>query len=283
MKQIALNYHLTAKCNMRCAGCFAHFNVCNTERLTLANCQKVLKTIYEGVRHIPDRKLNFAGGEPTLIPFLDDLCQLARNFGFSTSLITNGSLLTERRIQKYAHLFDWIGISIDSLQPLTLERLGRTINNKPIPADSYLKYCRWIREAGVRLKINTMVNRLNCKEKLLPFIEMAAPSRWKVFQFLTISGENGHIANNLKISSQEYQCFLQNNRYEYMVPECDEDMKSSYLMIAPNGALFDNSEGKLAYSRPLWQVTWKEALNEIRFSYKKFRKRGGCYEWKLKR
>jgi len=182
MKQIALNYHLTAKCNMRCAGCFAHFNECNTEKLTLANCQKVLKTIHEGVRHIPDRKLNFAGGEPTLIPFLDDLCQLARNFGFSTSLITNGSLLTERRIQKYAHLFDWIGISIDSLQP-----------------------------------------------------------------------------------------------------ECDEDMKSSYLMIAPNGALFDNSEGKLAYSRPLWQVTWKEALNEIRFSYKKFRKRGGCYEWKLKR
>ena len=40
-------------------------------------------------------KMNFAGGEPVLCPWLPRLVHRTKGIGFSTSVVTNGSLITE--------------------------------------------------------------------------------------------------------------------------------------------------------------------------------------------
>jgi len=63
------------------------------------------------------RKVTFAGGEPLLsITVLEDIAH-AKRAGLVTSLVTNGSLLTEEKLRHLAPVLDWLTISIDSLNP----------------------------------------------------------------------------------------------------------------------------------------------------------------------
>ena len=70
----SVNYHLWKACNMRCNHCFATFQ--DFEPLFLPkghlgreDCVLVVETIAEA----GFQKINFAGGEPTLCPWLPDL------------------------------------------------------------------------------------------------------------------------------------------------------------------------------------------------------------------
>jgi radical S-adenosyl methionine domain-containing protein 2 len=47
-------------------------------------------------------------------------------------------------------------------------------------------------------------------------------------------------------------------------------MTQSYLMIAPNGCLFQNGGSEYRYSRPLMETPFEEALKDINFSAEKF-------------
>jgi len=64
-----------------------------------------------------------------------------------------------------------------------------------------------------------------------------------------------------------------------LVPEQNELMRGSYVMIDPAGRFFDNASGMHHYSKPILEVGVKEAYNEVTISNEKFRQRGGLYNW----
>ena len=70
----SVNYHLWKPCNMRCDFCFATFLDIEPKALPKGHlgCQGSL-AIVESLAQAGFRKLNFAGGEPTLCPWLPDL------------------------------------------------------------------------------------------------------------------------------------------------------------------------------------------------------------------
>ena len=47
-------------------------------------------------------------------------------------------------------------------------------------------------------------------------------------------------------------------------------MTESYLMISPDGRLFQNGSAEYSYSRPLTEVSFAEALQDIKFNEAKF-------------
>jgi len=62
-------------------------------------------------------KINFAGGEPTLCPWLPDLIARAKEHRMVTSIVTNGSRITDQWLDALNGNLDWIGLSIDTVDP----------------------------------------------------------------------------------------------------------------------------------------------------------------------
>ena len=57
--------------------------------------------VLEHLESIGITKINLAGGEPVLYPFLSELVDLIRSFGFTVSIVSNGSLIDEVFLKKY--------------------------------------------------------------------------------------------------------------------------------------------------------------------------------------
>jgi radical S-adenosyl methionine domain-containing protein 2 len=197
-----INWHLLKACNMQCKFCYATFHDIKEKRLNKENGFQLLKNLWETGKF---RKINFAGGEPTLIPNLIEYITKAKQLGFETSIVTNGSKLTLDWVQNAKSFLDIIGLSVDSVCEQTNIRTGRALNGQPITFNEYLNIAKIINEAGISLKINTVVNKLNFEESMVDFINSAAPFRWKILQATEIEGQNNNKEDNLSLKDLFYR------------------------------------------------------------------------------
>ena len=229
------------------------------------------------------RKINFAGGEPMLYNGIDDLIRVAKENGMTTSVVTNGTRITDAWLDDIAGCLDWITLSIDSSNPETHRQSGRAAGDGPLPTEKYLEMCRSIKRHGIRLKINTVVTRYNCNENMTEFIREAMPERWKIMRALPIAGQNDRNAGRFEVTDGQFQEYVERNRSVEqdgirVVPEDNDLMTGSYVMVDPTGRFFGNMEGRYTYSRPILEAGIAGALQEIEIDPERFRKRGGRYE-----
>ena len=61
-----------------------------------------------------------------------------------------------------------------------------------------------------------------------------------------------------------------------------ELIKGSYLMISPEGTLYDNTGESYTYSDPIIKIGLSQALKQIHFDKSKFIERGGYYDYENK-
>jgi len=230
------------------------------------------------------RKITFAGGEPLISPTAIEDIAFAKECGLVTSLVTNGSLLTDEKLAQLAGNLDWLAVSIDSLNHQGNLRIGRSSKGITLSAEDYLNILGKARDLGISTKINTVVNRINAAEDFVDFMQEAQPDRWKVLQACRINGENSQGFSAWEVSPEEFEVFktrhaaLASTGVE-VVYESDSMIYGSYAMVAPNGCFFDNSAGEYRYSRPIVEVGIEEAFKEIQFSWETFQARGGDYDY----
>jgi radical S-adenosyl methionine domain-containing protein 2 len=225
------------------------------------------------------RKITFVGGEPTLCPWLPQLIAHAKAHGAATMVVTNGYAILKGWLSNVEGL-DWVGLSIDSLSPATNRAAGRKVKSATTAFGEaeYRELVQRVHDAGIRLKINTVVHHYNWTEDLNGFISWAAPQRWKVFQVLPVQGQNDRHFAEMRVSDAEYAHFLHRHAGQpSLVPESNEAMTASYLMIDPAGRFFDNARGAHRYSQPILQVGVQAALSQVEFNYNRFIQRGGEY------
>lgn len=183
------------------------------------------------------KKLNFAGGEPFMeAKLLGDLAKYCKEVLSleSVSIVTNGSKVTAEWLSKFGKYIDIIAVSCDSFDEETNVKIGR---GKGTHLDDVRKLSERCKARGIKLKINTVVNRHNFKEDMNQQIEAIAPFRWKVFQVLMVEGEN-HSEETLRdvrsflITDDEFKLFCDAHRdHECFVPESNDVMRSSYLLL----------------------------------------------------
>ena len=280
MQPISVNFHLWKPCNYRCSFCYETMPDIQGN-LSLNDSFHLLKLL----REAGCQKINFAGGEPTLCPWLSDLIATAKNAGMTTMIVTNGTNLTDAFLENNKQHLDWITLSVDSLVTTTNLKTGRAESGKKNIAElEYYGIVDKIKSYGYKLKINTVVSAENYKEKLIDFIEYAQPSRWKIFQVLPITGQNDVKVDAFLISPNDFNQFLENNRTKsdnkiVSVPETNSQMKGSYVMVDPAGRFFNNATGKHHYSNPILEVGCKNALEQMAYDALKFEERGGLYDW----
>ncbi|NHM04084.1 viperin family antiviral radical SAM protein [Flavobacterium celericrescens] len=285
----AVNFHLWEPCNMRCHFCFATFQ--DVKKTVLPKGHLPKEQAIEVVVALAQsgfQKITFAGGEPTLCPWLSDLIATAKKAGMTTMIVTNGTNLTDAFLENNKLHLDWITLSVDSLVTTTNLKTGRAVSGKKnITETEYYRIVDKIKSYGYKLKINTVVSAENYNEKLIDFIEYAQPSRWKIFQVLPITGQNDLKVNGFLISENDFNQFLENNRTKannkiVSVPETNTQMKGSYVMVDPAGRFFNNATGKHYYSNPILEVGCENALQQMNYDVLKFEERGGLYDWKNK-
>jgi len=226
------------------------------------------------------KKLTFAGGEPTLCPFLPSLLRYARELGFVVSIVTNGERLL-RVLKQAPCCVDWVALSVDSANDATNQALGR---GKGGHAPRAIEIAKELHATGVRVKLNTVVTSLNWQERMADFVCAVQPERWKIFQVLPVAGQNHARIADLLITADQFRSFVDRHRPlerdgVTIVPETNENMTASYAMIDPAGRFFSNAGGRHAYSKKIIEVGVFEAFQQVQFSHERFTGRGGHYEW----
>lgn len=281
----AVNFHLWEPCNMRCKFCFATFQDVKQSILPKGHLPKeqAVEVIHQ-LAEIGFEKITFAGGEPTLCPWLGDLIQVAKNVGMTTMIVSNGSKLSKEFLETNREQLDWIALSIDSLDEQTNIASGRAISGKKaLNLENYRSLVDQIKYYGYGLKINTVVHAKNSDEDMREFITYAKPKRWKLLQALPMKGQNDERIDEFKITDEQFRSFLERHIslkvFTNIVPEDNEQMRGSYAMVDPAGRFFDNSEGMHNYSRPIIEIGARLAIQQVNYDFSKFVLRGGIYNW----
>ncbi len=285
----SVNFHLWEPCNMRCKFCFATFQDVKQSILPKGHLPKEQAIeVVSQLAEIGFEKITFAGGEPTLCPWLSELIKIAKNAGLTTMIVTNGSKLTDEFLEANKNHLDWIAVSIDSISPETNIEIGRAISGKtPFSIEYYKSIIDKIKYYGYGLKINTVVTNRNFSENLSELIEYAQPKRWKVLQALPIQGQNDSKIDSLIVRDEQFLKFIDNHRklesITNIIPESNYDMKGSYAMVDPAGRFYDNAKGKHNYSLPILEIGARIAIQQVNYDFNKFIERGGIYDWKNKK
>ena len=277
-KPISVNYHYTRQCNFKCGFCF-HTQK-STYKLPLEYAIKGIKLLKEA----GTRKLNFAGGEPFLFP--DHLGELIRQSKEKIkiekiSVITNGSLVKRQFFKKYGKYIDVFGVSCDSFVKEINIKIGR--GSKGENVKKLFEIRELCKEFGIKFKLNTVVCKYNKDENMVENIKKLNPDRWKVFQVLMVRGENEDSSKlrdvtKFEITNEEFQQFVDRHKeIECMVPESNNTMKSSYLILDEEMRFLDKGDGEELCSESILNVGVENALKNIVYDESEFIKRKGDY------
>ncbi|MGK7900907.1 MAG: viperin family antiviral radical SAM protein [Hormoscilla sp.] len=292
--QLVINWHILENCNFSCGYCYAHWP--QMRRPEAWRSPELTSRILEELSHMPSLvpgewvgppRLNFAGGEPMLLYKNGELPRVmseAEQLGFTLSIITNGYLLTDEIVGQLAPRVNILGISIDSADPETNQKIGRSRKrdaSKQISVERVAAIFRLAREVNpnIECKLNTVVCTYNWEENFHSMLDKIAPDRWKVFQMLPIA-DTEEVADKQQpfiIKDSEFKDFVSRHEsLDIMRPENNDEMTHSYVMVDPFGRFYQNDpvgEGEFhrhTVSDPIHEVGVRKAWSQVRFDTDKF-------------
>lgn len=234
-------WNITARCNQKCGYCHRFLNI---PELCFAKNKKILNNlIASGVT-----ELTWTGGEPLLYKDTEKLMKIAHDNGIKNKLITNGSLLTAKRMGEVCGYIDSITLSIDSIDSKINFLIGRGKNYfKKI--DYILTYLKKY-ESFVEIKVNTVINSYNIKaiRELNNYLSKFRINCWRIFMFMPL--REMAIRNKSKFQISE-DAFDKVKRYiikESKVPNLEfrkaKDIESKYILILANGDMVVTNKKK---------------------------------------
>jgi radical SAM protein with 4Fe4S-binding SPASM domain len=114
------------------------------------------RVVDESISLSPHCRYELSGGEPLLYPCVFELAEYIKSKDAWASLLTNGSLVTDRNVRRISELFSFIKISLDGPTASTNERTrGKGTFNKSRRAIELL------RSTGVAVCVTMTVTRQN--------------------------------------------------------------------------------------------------------------------------
>ena len=236
---LKINLHITQKCNYHCRYCFAHFE--DKKDLSVSAWKRIIDNIAQSGEV---DAINFAGGEPVLYKGFPELLAYAREKCFRLSVISNGSLMRDPVLMPPScfSFLDTLGISVDSVDPRTLVELGAcTMNHEVLTREKITDLVRLARShnPSIRIKVNTVVTNLNCKEDVTGLGRELGIDRWKMLRMKTFKNE-AFSNEALLIGEEEFASFAK--RHDKAVEDvvAENNMARSYIMVDNSGQLLDN-------------------------------------------
>ncbi len=156
-----IQWHLTERCNLRCSHCYQTGG--RSEELSLAEISSVVDEVsgmldtWSEVYGISfSRSMSVTGGEPFLRDDLPDVLEAIGGGGFDLYLLSNGTLIDEKRAAMLSRL-SVKGVQVSMEGP---EEVHDSIRGKGSFSSS-LKGIRHLLDAGLRVTMNATLSGLN--------------------------------------------------------------------------------------------------------------------------
>lgn len=167
-----LRISLTDKCNLNCIYCNpAKSHIKKLKRDEVLSYDELLRLISIFTGKLGVKKIRFTGGEPLVrkdvINFFQHVYLLKKQFGFTTGLTTNGTLLEDILPELKKFGLDKLNISLDSLKP---ERFKYITGKENL--DSVLTAINKAKKLGFSpLKINVVVMKNVNDNEIINFVD----------------------------------------------------------------------------------------------------------------
>jgi radical SAM protein with 4Fe4S-binding SPASM domain len=198
------NIELTAECNLKCMHCYGKFGNGHFKELTVAEIEDVAKQLKE----LQVYEVALSGGEPLLRDDFFDIAKIFVSRGFGTVLMTNGSLVDEHMADSIARAgLQSVGVSLDGVRSDTHDPF-RGVRGS---FQKTMKGIELLNDRGIRLKLFTVLNRLNSGEmKALLQLYRRLEATYSVSRTLTRGRprENRHLLFSVKEFPRAYEKFL---------------------------------------------------------------------------
>ena len=143
-RPISVNWHFTRQCNYSCKFCF-HTAKSSFFLPRTREGMEESKRCLERLKAAGMEKLNFSGGEPFLqaaqLGELATYCKEQLRLP-SVTIVSNGSLITRKWMEKYGRYIDIIAISCDSFREETNIKVGRGKGEHVRQLENVRDWCR---------------------------------------------------------------------------------------------------------------------------------------------
>lgn len=141
-----LNIYLTNACNLHCVHCFMNAGSKLSNELTCDKWKTTLDEFYNSGGEF----VTFTGGEPTMYPQFEEVISHAHKIGLKVTVLSNGLLWSQDKIQRTKNLIDEIQFSIDGVTEQENAKV-RGKNNFQKVVDTVCSFAN----AGVKTSIAT--------------------------------------------------------------------------------------------------------------------------------
>ena len=264
------NLHVYGVCNYRCEHCFDR---CLTHKYL--EPEEWIPVI-DYLESIGVKKINFAGGEPSLYPHLKQLATIMKSRGFTVTIVSNGSKINEDWIKEMQGIIDWIGLSIDSPCEEDEVLIGRHCHGIA-HLENVKNVAKLAHKYGMKVKLNITVVRKSCEKDFRPFIDSVEPDRVKVFRALTLKNANDDVPDVWSISDEQFEAFKKlHSDCEKIVFEDNDDMLCTYLMFDPIGRWMIDKGGEKRFLP--FETLIRDGLESI-LDVKRYYGRNAVYDW----
>ena len=241
MKEKEICWNITARCNQNCKYCHRFLNV---KDLTFDENLTILKNLIDvGVNCI-----TWTGGEALLLNGIDDLLKYSSKHNVKNKIITNGKLLTPKRIDKIYKYLDSITLSIDSTNDNINDSLGRGKKHF-LEIKEILDYIK-LKKYNVKVRINSVVckNNIEYFDNLIDFLNNYDIYSWRIFKFMPLREKAKANKEKFNISMDEYFNVVlkikENSKIENIDTRIEDDMEKKYILILANGDIVITNNGK---------------------------------------
>ena len=277
---LPINFHVTSACNFSCGHCFATFQDVRDQVRPTRDQQLAVVDV---IGRAGAAKLTFSGGEPLLVPWLDELLARAVSYGVITCVVTNGSRVSGTWLDRVAPILDWLTLSIDSSAPDTNQAIGRAhCDGSGIDPSTMIEVSRLAHRYGIGLRVNTVVSTHNRNETLAPVVSSIAPRRWKIMQAMTVAGQGQGDPQVWSVGVEEFWRYVDRNRTLLaseveVVAETADMMRGSYAMVDPWGRVFDSKAGAHTYRHAI--IDHGSRVLQDAFDLQLLERRHGLWDW----
>lgn len=192
-------WNLTRRCNLQCAHCYIAAGPTETARDELST-DEWLRIGEEILALNPAPMFILSGGEPLLRDDLSTIASFATQRGATVVVGTNGTLLTDDRIEELQTAgVSGVAVSVESLRPTYHDRFRRGHGSLEATRAAVERLCHH----GLDFVIQTTLTRGN-RGELTPMVEWAAAQGAVSFNayFLVSTGRGARLTD---LSPREYE------------------------------------------------------------------------------
>jgi radical SAM protein with 4Fe4S-binding SPASM domain len=194
---------MTTACNLQCIHCHTSGGQSQTDELSTQEA----KDLFTQLAEIPEfRMLAFTGGEPLLREDLFELLAYSRALGFTNTIATNATLITDEIAQQLRHYGVVIAaVSLDAVDPVTHDR----VRGVPGAFHAAIKGMTALRRAGILLHINITAMEYNLQQikPLTTLIDKLGTSILLMYQLIPVG--RGEKIQNAKLDDHTNEYLIQ--------------------------------------------------------------------------